>query len=47
MEKLDSSFLKSIQDEYATRYLEHMKIEPNSNNKKILLQKKPLTAALM
>lgn len=42
---LDSDFLKAIQDEYATRYLEHMKIDPTEGNKKKLLIKYPLTAA--
>ena len=30
---LDKAFLQSIQDEYATRYLEHMRIEPSMRNK--------------
>ena len=41
---MDKQFLKAVQDEYATRYLEHMKIEPNAKNKAILLQKNPLTS---
>lgn len=44
---MDANFLKSIQDEYASRYLEQMNVEPNARNKAILLEKKPLTAALL
>lgn len=37
-EKLDKHFLKAVQDEYATKYLEHMNIEPNLTNKNKLLE---------
>ena len=40
---IDKAFLQSIQDEYATRYLEHMRIEPNARNKAKILKKSPLT----
>lgn len=36
-EKLDANFLRSIQDEYASRFLEMMNVEPNARNKTILL----------
>ena len=41
---LTAAFLQSIQEEYATRYLEHMRIEPTARNKAKLLKKSPLTA---
>jgi len=41
---LNSEFLRAIQDEYATRYLESMQIQPTSRNKLNLLHKKPLTS---
>ena len=41
---LDEAFLKSIQDEYATRYLEHMRIAPTRKNKEKMLKKNPLTS---
>ena len=44
---LDQAFLQSIQDEYATRYLEHMRIEPTQRNKAKLLKKSPLTSCFM
>lgn len=40
----DAEFLKAIQDEYATRYLETMGIMPTLINKEKLLKKQPLTA---
>lgn len=42
--QLDQAFLNSIQDEYATRYLEHMRIEPTRRNIARLLEKRPLTS---
>lgn len=44
---LDKAFLQSIQDEYATRCLEHMKIEPTMRNKARHLSKSPLTSCYM
>ena len=41
---LSQDFIRAIQDEYATRYLEIMNIQPTARNKKLLLEKKPLTA---
>lgn len=41
---LDSDFLKAIQDEYATRYLEWMRIDTTATNKEKLLKKQPLTS---
>ena len=41
---LSQDFLRALQDEYATRFLEFMNIEPNQKNKTALLQRKPLTA---
>jgi len=46
-EKLDSAFLKSVQDEYATKYLEHMNIVASSRNIVELLEDQPLTACLI
>jgi hypothetical protein len=43
-QEVDQNFVKAIQDEYATRYLEIMKIEPTQNNKIKLLKKNPLTS---
>lgn len=34
---LTEEFLRAIQEEYVTRYLEIMKIEPTQKNKQILL----------
>ena len=42
--ELSEEFLKAIQDEYATRYLEHMNINPTKTRKQLLLQQKPLTS---
>ena len=39
--------MKAVQDEYATKYLEHMNIEPNGPNKNKLLEQQPLTACLI
>ena len=41
---LSQDFLRAIQDEYATRYLELMKIVPSQKNKTLLLSRKPLTS---
>lgn len=41
---LSQDFLRAIQDEYATRYLELMKIVPSTKNKALLLSRKPLTS---
>jgi NADH:ubiquinone oxidoreductase subunit len=46
-QKVDQDFVKAIQDEYATRYLELMKIEPTQNNKIKLLKKNPLTSCMI
>ena len=43
-QSLDQDFLRAIQDEYATRFLEQMKIEPTAKNKENLLRKQPLTS---
>jgi hypothetical protein len=37
-DKLDKNFLKAIQDEYATKYLEHYDIETIPQNKHKLLE---------
>jgi len=44
---LDKAFLPALQDEYATRYLEHMRIEPTQRNKTKLLKKSPLTSCFL
>ena len=38
----NSNFVKIIEQEYATRYLESMGIEPGNNNVQRILEKYPL-----
>ena len=42
--QVNHEFLKSIQDEYATRYCELQGLKPNAINKRNVLERRPLTS---
>ncbi len=41
---MDEQFVRKIEVEYATRYLEHLGIEPNPKNMHLMLKTAPLTS---
>ena len=41
---LNQDFIRTIEFEYAVRYLKRMKIEPNDKNIKTILKKHPLSS---